>query len=99
MYMKDNLPSSMDSFDKADKIEFAIDNLTKSVDLGNINAMVPLADLLLANNKDEEKAKLIIEKAIKVGLIRNDFHLSITAIKKVIRDGCSSWRHRSFTSS
>ena len=64
MYMNNNLPSSMDDFDKNDKVIFAIDNLTKSFDLGNINAMVPLADLLLSNNKDVEKANIILDKAI-----------------------------------
>ena len=69
MFINNNLPSSMDSFDKEDKDAFVTENLNKSYDLGNENAMVPLADILLANNKDIEKANLILDKAIANGQI------------------------------
>ena len=46
MYINDNLPSSMESFDKKDRQQFAIVNLKKSVDMGNTNSMVLLGDLL-----------------------------------------------------
>ena len=69
MFINNNLPSSMDSFDKEDKNAFVTENLNKSYDLGNENAMVPLADILLASNKDIEKANLILDKAIANGQI------------------------------
>ena len=69
MYINDNLPSSMKSFDKKDRQQFAIVNLRKSVDMGNTNSMVLLGDLLLTNNQDVEKAKLILDNAVAKGKV------------------------------
>ena len=69
MYINDNLPSSMESFDKKDRQQFAIVNLKKSVDMGNTNSMVLLGDLLLTNNQDIEKAKLILDSAVAKGKV------------------------------
>ena len=69
MYINDNLPSSMNSFNKSDRASFALQSYSKSVDKGNSEAMILYADLSLTNNINQEKARSLLDKAIKKGQI------------------------------
>jgi len=87
MYLNNNLPSRMNSYDKEDRIELGIDNYQKSVDQGNVKAMVPLADVLLANNRKVDKAKLILQNAIDQGEIDGLYIKARYEIKKTFFSG------------
>ena len=69
MYIDNNLPSSMNSFDKTDRVSFALKSYSKSVDRGNLEAMLLFADLSLENNINKEKANSLLDKAIARGQI------------------------------
>jgi TPR repeat protein len=69
MYINDNLPSSMNSFNISDRSSFALQSYSKSVDKGNPEAIILYADLSLTNNINQERANTLLDKAIMKGQI------------------------------
>lgn len=67
MYLANKLPKSQDFLNEEDKILTAIDLLNRSIDNGNIEAYIPLAELMLTKNKNVKKANSLLEIAISKG--------------------------------
>lgn len=67
MYLTNNLPKSQSFLDKDGLILTAIDLLNRSIGNGNIDAYIPLSELMLANNKDVSKAKELLDIAVSKG--------------------------------
>lgn len=67
MYLTNNIPKSQNFLDKDDLILTAIDLLNRSIGNGNIDAYIPLGELLLTNDKNVSKAKELLDVAVSKG--------------------------------